>query len=98
MPSSTKKTVPPLTLAEIIGRDLLAVWLAAKHGRGIYLSERTGIDVASISRMKSGLMRITLEAAIRIEIGTSRTLRAEILCPSMAYMIKRFRNKKDAKV
>lgn len=92
-----RRTIKPavLTPEEILGQLYLESWLESKTGRGAYLSRRTGMDVASISRMKNGFTRITLEAAILIELGTDRALKAEILCPSMAEVIKRFRNTED---
>jgi hypothetical protein len=94
MQRSTKR-YPEQTQADIDGREALIAWLGAKTGRGAYLADRTGFDVATISRMKSGFTRITLEAAVLIELGTERALKAEILCPALAGVIKKFRSAED---
>jgi len=93
-----KKSNIQLTAAEQAAQVKLEAWIDEKYGRGLALSQKTGINVATVSRMKNGLMRICLEAAIRIELATGRALRAETLCPSMASTIKRFRNKKGEPV
>jgi hypothetical protein len=80
-----------LRKAEVDAADALSAWLSVKQGRGAYLSRRTGMLEASISRMKSGHIFISMEAAVLIEIGTDRALLAEQLCPSMAMVIRKFR-------
>lgn len=95
MPRPKNKAPAPksrkLIQAEIDGVAALHSWLGAKPGRATYLAKRTGINTASISRMKHGFTPITLEAAILIELGTAHALRAEQLCPSMAMLIRMFR-------
>jgi hypothetical protein len=100
MPRGTKKLIPldkPSTLKqrEKDGLAAFAAWMGAKSGRGAWLAARTGMNVASISRMKSGLTRITMEAAILIELGTDRALKAEQLCPAQAMLIALFRGQED---
>jgi hypothetical protein len=80
-----------LRKAEVDAADALNAWLSEKPGRGAYLSRRTGMLEASISRMKSGHIFISMEAAVLIEMGTDRALLAENLCPSMALMLRMYR-------
>lgn len=94
MPRATRRKFdksPDLVQAERDGAAALNAWLSAKPGRGAYLSRRTGMLPATISRMKWGTIAITAEAAILIELATGRALWAETLCPSMALLLRMYR-------
>jgi DNA-binding transcriptional regulator YdaS (Cro superfamily) len=94
MPRPTRRNQPKsneLRKAEVDAAHALSAWLSVNHGRGSYLSRRTGMQEATISNMKSGRTSISMEAAILIEVATGHALLAENLCPSMALMLRMYR-------
>ncbi len=81
---------PELVQAEKDGQARLHAYFREKHGRQSELSRAAGMQPATLSRMASGDVPITLRAAIRIEVGSGGKLRADELCPAEAEMLKQY--------
>jgi hypothetical protein len=80
-----------LQQAESDGIAALHAWLKAKPGRAAMVAKRTDMNPATLTRLSQGKAPILMEAAILIELATDRALLAEVLCPSMRYVLGIFR-------
>lgn len=84
------ETTPAMRKAEEAGRNALRRYCKAR-GAQAALCHQTGIDKGAMSRMISGRYQISLELAVILEVATEGALRAEVLCPSRAHLVKALR-------
>ncbi len=89
--SDPPKKSPELIRAETRGHQLLRDYCRVKVGVQADLVRKTGIYPATVSKMSNGKTPITLEAAIQFEVATGGALRADVLCPSRADLLKEFK-------
>lgn len=83
-----------LMQAERAGQlELLAYCRAGVPRSGVQavLSKETALIPAIISRLANGVTLIQLDHAIKLEVATQGELQAEILCPSQAAVILKFK-------
>lgn len=89
--SSTRNRVPKSEqqlLEEKAGRQALRSWLKEETGRQARICKSSGILPAVMSHMANKETHINLEAAILIEVASEGALKAEVLCPSRAEVLK----------
>lgn len=92
---------PPEKPAELLAKEEAARDALRKycrgHGKQVDLCRKTGIDQATISRLisgkpskgtRNGTTTASLEQALLIEVHTAGQVRADVLCPSKAYLLR----------
>jgi DNA-binding transcriptional regulator YdaS (Cro superfamily) len=90
------KQVPPSTDPNIIraekkAQKMLYAYMRQRHGIQQELARETGIKASFLSRLANRDNQvIAMETAILIELASKGELKAELLCPARADVIKRF--------
>lgn len=87
---------PEQDKAEREGQAALHEYFQSRVGRQKAIAEATGIEASILSRMARGHARISLEYSIALEMASKGALRAEMLCPSRADVLKRFISQRTA--
>jgi DNA-binding transcriptional regulator YdaS (Cro superfamily) len=82
--------MPEQLAAERAGQEALFEFFQSRIGRQKAISAVSGIDASILSRMARGHATISLENSIALEVASNGALRAEVLCPSRADVLKRF--------
>lgn len=77
--------------AELYAQSLLRTYFGAERGRAARLAEASGISAPRLSHMSTGTSFITVETAMALHVHTDGVLPAELLCPSGAELLKKFK-------
>jgi DNA-binding transcriptional regulator YdaS (Cro superfamily) len=80
-----------LLVAEQEARDMLQAYFGKHMGVQVELARKTGLFPSQLSRMaRLENHPISIEAAMRIEVGSNGELPAKKLCPAGADLIAQF--------
>lgn len=91
-PKIAVKKSADLLQAERDAASVFDAWCRSHTGRAAELSRKTGINDATICRMRACKQPIDLTAAILFEIATNRVMVAENLCPSMRGILRLYKD------
>lgn len=87
----TEKPSPAIVKAEQKAREKLMSYFRREFGLQAEMARKTGIKASFLSRLANRAEHsIPLETAILMELATNGELKAEVMCPSRADMLKQF--------
>lgn len=87
---------PELIAAEQAGKEALRKYFYSGRARQKEMEEKTGMLSSALSRMANKDVHINLDAAVMMEVASCGELRAEVLCPERADVLREFLQLREA--